>query len=323
MRCPNCNSKVPEGKRFCGYCGYRLEPAPDQFDDDAPTRLVTPAETAPPPALLAAEPEPAHPTAPEGVFCPACGTPNTLGARFCNACAASLTPEEERVEPVTTAGLPADTERGRMSAPLMLMTMGGAIGWGVGSVIGWFWQDAALMQILDGAISEAGLWTQYALSDMLLGAIGGGMSGLSTGLALRRRGHGLSGAHTAVLTASWAIIWATLLALHEVLTYLLRFHWRIESWEAESTLWLALRTLGGYAGGVVVGVVLRRVGADLKWKWILAMSAAWSLITVVLGQLWPSGLTDALILGMVFGAANGAGGYGLIRCALGRSQSKG
>ena len=49
MRCPNCNSEVPEGKRFCGYCGRRLTPAeasaappvPDAFDDEAPTQLVT------------------------------------------------------------------------------------------------------------------------------------------------------------------------------------------------------------------------------------------------------------------------------------------
>jgi hypothetical protein len=49
MRCPNCNSEVPEGKRFCGYCGQRLTPAEaspraplrDAFDDEAPTRVAT------------------------------------------------------------------------------------------------------------------------------------------------------------------------------------------------------------------------------------------------------------------------------------------
>ena len=33
MKCPNCNEEIPEGKKFCGHCGYKLataEPAPIQ-----------------------------------------------------------------------------------------------------------------------------------------------------------------------------------------------------------------------------------------------------------------------------------------------------
>lgn len=72
MRCPNCNSEVPEGKRFCGYCGQRLTPAeagapppvPDAFDDDAPTQLVT-DETRVEPRERLEGVEPAPPPQPE------------------------------------------------------------------------------------------------------------------------------------------------------------------------------------------------------------------------------------------------------------------
>ncbi len=65
MRCPNCNNEVPQGKRFCGHCGYRLEPTastPDTFNEDAPTRMAPsrPQESPPPsPESPEAKPEPA------------------------------------------------------------------------------------------------------------------------------------------------------------------------------------------------------------------------------------------------------------------------
>jgi len=44
MRCPYCGHEIPEKRRFCGACGYKLDqepgkPAPDFLDEDAPTRL--------------------------------------------------------------------------------------------------------------------------------------------------------------------------------------------------------------------------------------------------------------------------------------------
>ena len=38
MKCPNCNGEVPEGKRFCGHCGHKLEVIVP-FDDGAATRV--------------------------------------------------------------------------------------------------------------------------------------------------------------------------------------------------------------------------------------------------------------------------------------------
>jgi len=38
MNCPNCNREVPDGKRFCGHCGQKLE-APERFDDNGVTRV--------------------------------------------------------------------------------------------------------------------------------------------------------------------------------------------------------------------------------------------------------------------------------------------
>lgn len=54
MKCPHCGSEVPEGKKFCGYCGRQLEgpqegppqvpqvasPEPVGFDEDAETQLL-------------------------------------------------------------------------------------------------------------------------------------------------------------------------------------------------------------------------------------------------------------------------------------------
>jgi hypothetical protein len=55
MRCPNCGQEIPEGKKFCGFCGTRLAPpepetppsepgAPPEdapaFDEEAPTSLA-------------------------------------------------------------------------------------------------------------------------------------------------------------------------------------------------------------------------------------------------------------------------------------------
>src|SRR3990172_6420537 len=48
MRCHNCGQEVPEGTRFCGFCGQKLvadgrprEPSP-AFNEDAPTTLEAP-----------------------------------------------------------------------------------------------------------------------------------------------------------------------------------------------------------------------------------------------------------------------------------------
>ena len=44
MLCPNCGKEVTEGKKFCGYCGKPLHlVARADFDDEAPTRLESPA----------------------------------------------------------------------------------------------------------------------------------------------------------------------------------------------------------------------------------------------------------------------------------------
>jgi len=51
MRCPNCDKEIPEGKKFCGFCGVKLEaqePEPPglgqdgtgTFDDSAPTTIA-------------------------------------------------------------------------------------------------------------------------------------------------------------------------------------------------------------------------------------------------------------------------------------------
>ena len=123
MRCPNCNSEVPEGKRFCGHCGHQLAPAaPEPFDDDAPTRVV-------PSEMGRGEPEPPPaPPAPTESYCPACGAHNRPGAQYCDACGAALAEAAPVATPEELA-VPAELPRPRARAglPLLVMVLGWAI----------------------------------------------------------------------------------------------------------------------------------------------------------------------------------------------------
>ena len=83
VKCPHCGSEVPDGKKFCGYCGRQLEqppegpkaatPDPANFDEDAETQLLPLEEPVPEPPAQVPEPEatPAQPdAAPEPVVEP-------------------------------------------------------------------------------------------------------------------------------------------------------------------------------------------------------------------------------------------------------------
>ncbi len=103
MRCPQCQSEVPEGKKFCPECGAKLmTPCPQcgtpvppgvKFCPECGARLVTacPQCGAPVPPgvkfcpecgarLVTACPQCGAPVAPGVKFCPECGTPITTAA---------------------------------------------------------------------------------------------------------------------------------------------------------------------------------------------------------------------------------------------------
>ena len=62
MKCPKCGNEVQEGKKFCGKCGSKMEPAA--------------------PAVSAAFEK--------GIVCPSCGAEVTPGKKFCGKCGAKL-----------------------------------------------------------------------------------------------------------------------------------------------------------------------------------------------------------------------------------------
>lgn len=91
--CPKGHTS--ESADYCDVCGARIEGAPPTreagLDTPAPAASVAPAPdwvtTAGP--ATGTPPRPAQPDTP-AVECPACGTRNTAGTRFCEDCGASL-----------------------------------------------------------------------------------------------------------------------------------------------------------------------------------------------------------------------------------------
>lgn len=105
--CPKGHTS--ESADYCDVCGARIEGAPAArgagLDSPAPPAAVAPAPdwvAAGGPATGAPAPA-AMPVAPDApaVECPACGTRNAGGTRFCEDCGASLAGD-----PATTAPLP-------------------------------------------------------------------------------------------------------------------------------------------------------------------------------------------------------------------------
>lgn len=96
MKCPNCNTELPEGVVFCTECGSRIVAAP------APQPEVSAAEPAAREAVPETAPEapvtpPTPPAAPTGVTnnsvnatCPYCGAVLPMGAVVCPNCGGSI-----------------------------------------------------------------------------------------------------------------------------------------------------------------------------------------------------------------------------------------
>ena len=94
--CPNCQSRQPAGAVFCDNCGRHLAPPPTALRGG----LGALPEALPPltPAFLESG---AHSDEPGMLTCPACGSANLAGARFCDQCGSAL---GDRTEPRPPGG---------------------------------------------------------------------------------------------------------------------------------------------------------------------------------------------------------------------------
>lgn len=93
--CPQCGAPVGDADDFCGNCGNYLgwgAPEPAAESEPEPARLGP----VPPGRPEARRPLPTSVTevAVDGPPCPACGTANPPGRRFCRRCATPLRPGE-------------------------------------------------------------------------------------------------------------------------------------------------------------------------------------------------------------------------------------
>ncbi len=61
MECPNCGEKIPEGKKFCGFCGVKLKAPSSKENDARPKPVITEQDNQEP---VAPEPDKHTPAAP-------------------------------------------------------------------------------------------------------------------------------------------------------------------------------------------------------------------------------------------------------------------
>src|SRR5689334_1312951 len=74
IRCPRCNTELPDGVSFCDACGA---PVRGQMPPASPVYQPFGGDTA-------------APAAGGQVVCPVCGTPALPGEAYCDNCGASL-----------------------------------------------------------------------------------------------------------------------------------------------------------------------------------------------------------------------------------------
>src|SRR5689334_19131904 len=77
IRCPRCNTELPDGVSFCDACG-------------APVRGQMPPASPVYQPLGGSAPDPAPVAASGPSVCPVCGTPVIPGEAFCDNCGAAL-----------------------------------------------------------------------------------------------------------------------------------------------------------------------------------------------------------------------------------------
>lgn len=181
MRCLNCNNEVPEGKQFCGHCGHRLAPVgpatPAEFDEEAPTRVVS-AEPEEPPlgpevrAEPALSPEPKREPPPEVEAAPA---------------VEELAAEEEVKQPQ-----PPAVDRSWLFA--WLSTLGWTVGFALLSSI-----DARIF----AAVYQSGAELDRFIRAAIVWSITGIVGGLLTGVGLRRAVPGVSRWQVFLIAAGW------------------------------------------------------------------------------------------------------------------------
>lgn len=286
MRCPNCDNEIPEGKQFCGHCGHRLAPAEPaatpEFDEEAPTRIA-PAELEEPPPEPEAEAEPPPP--PPG---PEPEPPVEVEAA---PAVEEPSPEKEAWEPQP----PAVVDRSWLFA--WLSTLGWALGFALLSPI-----DTRIFEAIYQSGGQLGLFARAAIVRSITVIV----SGLLTGIGLRRAVPGVKRWHVFLITLGWA---ASLV---------------LSSPTSHSNMELSYWALCGSALGLVAGLISWRRGVSPWWKqtlkvlgFVVGTGLAWILAEAILNETFWSPLRVPFLylaepVGLIVGGATGGLLTGLV-----------
>jgi hypothetical protein len=258
MLCPNCEQEVPDGKRFCGYCGHRLiqeEPVEPlikdvdsaqtgDFDQDAPTELVPAIPIQEPPSdeelvdqdmrIIAGPDESPADTEEllplnEASVIPAAGEELHVAP-------------EERIEATATR---------RAFYRYWLAVLFTGLGWGLGALLGHV------------------LFVQVAESLFLLLSVAGTIGGLSLGLALRWFEPTIRWRDVLIITVVWFIAWGAAWIAGSALG--LESAWNL----AKITFEALLVSLGG----LLTGLVFFKSNRKKYWKSIGVLTLVWGCAT--------------------------------------------
>jgi DNA-binding response OmpR family regulator len=141
VTCTNCGAQNPVGQKFCGSCATRLTP-------DVKSNAVAPSQRTG--QVQAKKPAKAQQ---QTIFCPYCGSPNSVGQKFCGTCAARLVIETQGT-PVTplkeTMLVKLDSTIPARPAQAPLATKEPAGDEGVTLRV---WQDARVVKLIDALVS--------------------------------------------------------------------------------------------------------------------------------------------------------------------------
>lgn len=94
-RCPNCDTPLRDGAKFCSSCGHQLEAV-----ETTPQNVSTQSTAAP-----SHSPQPERSQQEQGettrderatIACPHCGKPNRIGGKFCRFCGGLMTGTKEK-----------------------------------------------------------------------------------------------------------------------------------------------------------------------------------------------------------------------------------
>ena len=355
MKCTQCGNEIPEGKKFCGHCGARLEvPKPTAQPADV---KVSHKEGFPPPepddwqGKTIQDPDPSHTSAGQISMvehdeqnndmlelgelkgqdaCPQCGHLNLVEARFCNRCGANLTslpmdhsPRQETgdKEPQTDAEQQTalDSKEQAEKEPVIKASrywMALII-----LILGWGLGGLAADLARNEAMTKF-IYINYTRAQLII--VGGAVvfnvvGSLFTVLAARLISKKMTWGRSLLLILGW-IIASFVMGLDSLLNCIF---FGIGYW------WF----IGLLLGGVSTGLIFSRLFPLVRWKHVILMTLSWvagavpGLIVAGMGSAVREGygyrsipITHNLGSGLLFGAV--CGGLTLLIVGLAERKSR-